>query len=70
MNGNDSNVYLNGGAYITIGDYGLHGSAGSIGVTKTINPKAEKTVIATGKNALLAEDAAAVLRCWRARPET
>ena len=58
MNGNDSNVYLNGGAYITIGDYGLHGSAGSIGVTKTINPKAEKTVIATGKNALLAEDAA------------
>ena len=35
--GADSNVYLNGGAYITIGAYGLKGSANSIGVTKTVD---------------------------------
>ena len=34
MNNDDSNVYLNGGAYITIGSFGLNSSANSIGVTK------------------------------------
>ncbi len=37
MNKDDSNVYLTGGAYITIGAYGLKGSANSIGVTKTVD---------------------------------
>ena len=37
MNKADSNVYLEGGAYITIGAYGLKGSANSIGVTKTVD---------------------------------
>ena len=46
MNKADSNVYLNGGAYITIGAYGLKGSANSIGVTKTV----DGGVIATGVN--------------------
>ena len=36
MNKDDSNVYLNGGAYITIGKFGLTDGA-SIGVTKTVD---------------------------------
>ena len=49
MNGNDSNVYLNGGAYITIGKVGLTDGA-SIGVTKTVDSSAAGIVIATDVN--------------------
>ena len=49
-NDDASNVYLTGSAYITIGDYGLHGSAGSIGVTKLPNSGKEEIVIAEGVN--------------------
>ena len=46
-----SNVYLTGSEItITIGDYGLHGSAGSIGVTKLPNSGKEEIVIAEGVN--------------------
>ena len=53
MNSADSNVYLTGSAYITIGDYGLHGSAGSIGVTKGAGID-----IAKGSKDLTEDDAA------------
>ena len=42
-----SNVYLMGRAYITIGNQGLQGSTESIGVTKVVDPRTEKAVIAT-----------------------
>ena len=42
-----SNVYLDGSSYITIGSYGLTGSPKSIGVTKVVDPRTEKAVIAT-----------------------
>ena len=41
-----SNVYLMGSAYITIGEFGLTDGA-SIGVTKVVDPRTEKAVIAT-----------------------
>ena len=45
-----SNVYLMGSAYITIGNQGLNGSDGSIGVTKLPNSGKEEIVIAEGVN--------------------
>ena len=45
-NGTASNVYLMGSAYITIGEFGLTDGA-SIGVTKVVDPRTEKAVIAT-----------------------
>ena len=45
-----SNVYLAGYAYITIADYGLHGNANSIGVTKLPESSAAEIVIAEGVN--------------------
>ena len=48
-NGTASNVYLMGGAYITIGKVGLTDGA-SIGVTKTVDSSAAGIVIATDVN--------------------
>ena len=45
-----SNVYLMGSAYITIGNQGLNGSDGSIGVTKLPNSSPAEIVIANGVN--------------------
>ena len=45
-----SNVYLMGSAYITIGNQGLNGIDGSIGVTKLPNSGKEEIVIAEGVN--------------------
>ena len=45
-----SNVYLAGSAYITIGNQGLNGSDGSIGVTKLPNSSPAEIVIANGVN--------------------
>ena len=45
-----SNVYLMGSAHITIGNQGLNGNDGSIGVTKLPNSGKEEIVIAEGVN--------------------